>query len=253
MRSRVTQGTQSIQRCHCLFGCGGTFTLHALGFVHDDYRVGLLDQMDRTHSVKFVDGPVDDIGLVLFLRVVKTFAEGGDVDNHDGDVVVDGKGAHVLRLAAVVDVGVVDHIVVDGPEVFPGNLQGLGHAFFDGNAGHHDDELLEAVRFVQLKDGTQVDISLAGAGLHLNIKIVNVLFQRLGLRQAVAQLNRLEVFQNFFRPQFQLIGYAVIRGHLSCVILRGDGKTAPLGRLATKEVYHSGNCLLLVVEVGVKL
>ena len=59
--------------------------------------------------------------------------------------------AHESGISAI-----IDHIVVDGLEVFPGDLQGLGHALLDGDAGHHDDELLEAVGLVQLKDGTQV-------------------------------------------------------------------------------------------------
>ena len=253
MGSGVAQGTQGVQRGHRLLRGRCSLALHALGLVHDDHRVGLLDQADRAHAVELVNGPVDDIGLVLLVGVVKALAEGGDVDDHDGDVVVDGKGAHFFRLAAVVDVGVVDHIVVDGLEVFPGNLQGLGHALLDGDAGHHDDELLETVGLVQFKDGTQVHIGLAGAGLHLNVKVIGALFQRLGLGQAIAQLHRLEVFQDLLVYQFQLVANAVVGVHGTLVAVIGNGKTALFRCLTTKEIHHSGNCLLLVVKVGIKL
>ena len=186
MGSGVAQGTQGVQRCHRLLGGRRSFALYALRLVHDNHRVGLLDQADRTHPVELVDGPVDDIGLVFLLRVIKALSESGDVDDHDGNVVIDGKGAHFLRFAAVVDVGVVDHIVIDGLEVFLGDLQGLGHALLDGDAGHHDDELLEAVGLVQFKDGAQVHIGLASASLHLDVKVIGSLFQRLGLGQAIA-------------------------------------------------------------------
>ena len=196
---------------------------------------------------------MDDVGLVLLLRVIKALAEGGDIEDHDGDVVVDGKGAHILWPAAVVDVGIIHHAFIDGLEVLPGDLQGLGYTLLDGDAGHHDDELLEAVGLVQLKDGAQIHIGLAGAGLHLNIKVIGALFQCLGLGQTVAQLHRLEVFQDLVLHQLQPVAHAVVGEHGALVAEVGHREIALLGHLTAKEVHHSGNRLLLIVEVGVKL
>ena len=71
--------------------------------------------------------------------------------------------------------GVVDEearlLVVRLQKVRGRDLQRLGHTLADGNAGHHDDELAPAVLLVQLKDGLDVAISLAGAGFHLDIEI----------------------------------------------------------------------------------
>jgi hypothetical protein len=44
-------------------------------------------------------------------------------------------------------------------------------AFLDRHRRHHDDELGEAVALVQLEDGAQIDVGLAGAGLHLHGEI----------------------------------------------------------------------------------
>ena len=51
------------------------------------------------------------------------------------------------------------------------DLQGFGHPFADGDAGHHDDELAPAVLPVQLEHGLDVAIGLAGAGFHLDIQM----------------------------------------------------------------------------------
>ena len=50
-------------------------------------------------------------------------------------------------------------------------IDGVIDAFLDRHRGHDDDELGEAVTLVQLKDGPQIDIGLAGTGLHLHGKI----------------------------------------------------------------------------------
>ena len=137
--------------------------------------------------------------------------------------------------------------------MFPGDFQRLGHALLDGDAGHHDDELLEAIGLVQFKDGSQVHIGLAGSGLHLDVKVISALFQRLGLGQTIAQLHRLEVFQDLILHQFQFVSNTVVGEHSALVTIVGHREVALFGRLTTKEIHHSGNRLLLVVEVGIKL
>src|ERR1039458_741730 len=58
--------------------------------------------------------------------------------------------------------------MVDSLEMSIGNLQILEYALPDRDVGHNDHELLEAVLLVQLIDRAQVDIGLAGAGLHFD-------------------------------------------------------------------------------------
>ena len=48
------------------------------------------------------------------------------------------------------------------------HLKALDHTFVDGDARDYDDELAKSVMLAQLVDRTQVDICLAGAGLHLD-------------------------------------------------------------------------------------
>ena len=81
------------------------------------------------------------------------------------------------ELAQAVDpLGVVDEVlagqvVVEGAEVLGGDLEVLEHALADRHARHHDDELEEAVAARQLVDRAQVDVGLAGAGLHLDREV----------------------------------------------------------------------------------
>ena len=51
-----------------------------------------------------------------------------------------------------------------------GYLKGFLHALADSDTRHDDNELTPAVLLVQLEHGLDVDIGLACAGFHLNIK-----------------------------------------------------------------------------------
>ena len=148
MGGGVAQRTHGVERSHCLFGGRRALALHRLGLVHDDEGVRLFYQVDGTAPVELVVLAVDDVGLALLVRVVKALAEGVDVDDHDGDVVADRKGAHLLELVAVIDKIVVDGVVVEIFKMFLRDLQGFVHALLDGNAGHNDDKLGKAVSLV---------------------------------------------------------------------------------------------------------
>ena len=62
-------------------------------------------------------------------------------------------------------------LVVGLQKVLCGDFQRLGHAFTDGDARHHDDELAPTVLLVQLENSLDVAIRLASAGFHLDIEI----------------------------------------------------------------------------------
>ena len=71
--------------------------------------------------------------------------------------------------------GVVDEearlLFIGFEEVFGGDFQRFIHAFADGDAGHDDDEFAPAVDLVQLKNGLDVAVGFAGAGLHFDVEI----------------------------------------------------------------------------------
>ena len=52
-----------------------------------------------------------------------------------------------------------------------GDLDVFQHALADRDAGHDDDEFLEAVSARKFEDGPQVNVGLAGAGFHLDGKV----------------------------------------------------------------------------------
>ena len=57
------------------------------------------------------------------------------------------------------------------PKVLGSDLEGLIHALADGDAGHHDNKLGEAVAAVHLEDGLGIHIGLAGTGFHLDAEL----------------------------------------------------------------------------------
>ena len=96
--------------------------------------------------------------------------------------------------------GVVDEearlLLIALQKMLGGNLQRLGHAFADGNAGYDDDELAPAVLLVQLEDGFDVAVGLARAGLHLDVEIdlgYLRLDQRVRQRQVLCLLYSVDV------------------------------------------------------------
>ena len=79
-----------------------------------------------------------------------------------------GEGAQGAQFAAVVADQVDGFVAVERGEMALHHLEALDHAFVDGDARHDDDELAEAVVLAQFVDRAQVDVGLAGAGLHLD-------------------------------------------------------------------------------------
>ena len=106
--------------------------------------------------------------LLLLLGAGEVLAEGVDVDDEDLQRGAGGELAQAVDLLGVVDEVLERQVVVERAEVLGRDLDVLEHALADGHAGHHDDELLEAVALRELEDGAQVDVGLAGAGLHLD-------------------------------------------------------------------------------------
>ena len=61
-----------------------------------------------------------------------------------------------------------------GPEVLLRLLESLHHACADGDGVDQDDELAQAIGLGELQRGGDVDVCLAGAGLHLDREVREV-------------------------------------------------------------------------------
>ena len=144
-----------------------------------------------------------------------------------------------VDLLGVVDEVLERQVVVERAEVLGGDLDVLEHALADGDAGHHDDELLEAVAPRQFEDGAQVHVGLAGAGLHLDREVRAGARRvrpgcrrdprpRAGLRvgdlDVVAHLDRPRVGQQFVFGEQQPVADAqlgaVLAGEQAAVVAR---------------------------------
>ena len=135
------------------------------------------------------------------------------------------------------------------------DLERFVHAFLDGDGGHDDDELGEAVALVQLEDRTEIHVGLARAGLHFNREVARG--QRVGRWQTVADLNVLQVREDLLVEQRQPVADAeMVLREEPLPGFGGAGRDRELGPtdfLAAKEVADGLDCLQLEVEVGFEM
>ena len=169
VRGRVAQRAERIQRLDRLLRLVGG--IHALRLVDDDDGPRRLHELDRLAAGELVALLVDDVALLLRLGAGEVLAERVDVDDQDLQRVAGRELAQPVDPLRVVDEVLERQVVVERAEVLGGDLDVLQHAFADGHARHHDDELLEAVAPRQLEDGAQIDVGLARAGLHLHREV----------------------------------------------------------------------------------
>ena len=176
--------------------------IHALRLVDDDDGVGGLNELDRPpprHAVVLAVDDVELLQLVLgHLRQVfvgNILLEGLDVDDHDLNLVAGRELPHLAEPLRVIDEVIERRLVVERLEMLLRHVDALEHAFADGDARHDDDEFPEAVGLVQLEDRAQIDVGLAGAGLHLDGEFAAL--KRRDLLDVVRFLNRLDILENF--------------------------------------------------------
>ena len=134
-----------------------------------------------------------------------------------------------------------------------GNLKRLVHALLDRYRRHDDDELRETVAFVQLENRPQVDIRLPRTRLHLHGKVPGI--QGHGGRQAVAELDGLQVIEDFLIEQGQPVADAEVafgesEPRLGLRRVSRDGELGPADLLPAEQIAHRLNCLELEVEIG---
>ncbi len=166
--------------------------IHTLWFIDDHNGIGFLDEFDRLAARKPVVFLVDDVAFLLFFGPRKVFAKGVNIDNQDLNLVAQGELPELVRFLRVINEVFEFQIVIQHLEVFFGNFQILQHAFPDGHAGNHNDEFLEPVLPAQFENGTEINIRLAGAGLHLNRKVPPL--QAINPVDAVPVLNGMNIF-----------------------------------------------------------
>ena len=203
-----------------------------------------------------VDGLLAAGLLAVLVEVVDVLlVDGADRHHHDLDVRAGGEVAHLAELGGVVEEVLEGGVGVEGAEVLLGDLERLVDALLDGHRRHDDDELGEAVAPVQLEDRAQVDVGLARAGLHLHGEIAGG--QRGGRRQAVAELDVVQVGQEFVIQQGA--GGCRCRGRSRqppwpCCGPKsfGDGELGAADFLPAEEVADR-SMAELVVEVGLEV
>ena len=189
----IPQHTHGIQRADRFFRLGGV--VHALRFVDDDNRMGVLNQPDCTAAAQAV--------LILIKNIFCLF-ESVDVDNHDLNFSAGCKCPHIIEFCGVVDKKPAGHVVVLETEVFLCHLKGLIDALADGDRGYDHHKLGEAVPAVQLKNRFGINIGLAGAGFHLNAELVG--FSAVGQGQKVPFLDTVHIFGQGRIVDQQLVG-----------------------------------------------
>ena len=88
-------------------------------------------------------------------------------------------------------------------------LEALEDALADGDARHDDDELGDAVAAVQLVDGADVDVGLAGARLHLDGEVAQApVGEDVGRGEATILLHGVQVVEELAGRHAELVAVA---------------------------------------------
>ena len=91
------------------------------------------------------------------------------------------------EMLGVIDAGIERNVVVEATQVVAEKLDAGEHALADRDVRDDDNELRKPVALVQLEDRAQVDVGLAGTGLHLDREVQTV--ERLAHGDSVALLH----------------------------------------------------------------
>ena len=201
-------------------------------------------------------GTVDNVRLVFLFRIIETFSEGINIDNHDLNIRTGGKVSYIGKFAGVIDKIVETDILIKLTKMVHRDLQRLIHPFFNGDGRNNNNELGEAIEPVHFKDRAQIDVGFPGPGLHLHGKIHGVHF--FGRSQPIFQLNLADVFVDILIQQLQTVSDTQIVFHagnnlLGRVLQRCHGKIGLANFLPFK---YSGNgfySLFLEVQIRIEL
>ena len=129
-----------------------------------------------------------------------------------------------------------------------GNFKGFFHTFTDGNAGHDHNKLAPTVTLIQLEHRFDVNVSLAGTGLHLDIQraATQRCHQLGGLVDIALILNALDIAQNLLIGQLQ--GFILKTGIIQS-ILKFD-LCAVLVRLRHTDLLRCAGQIADIPQIG---
>ena len=135
------------------------------------------------------------------------------------------------------------------------HIKGLIDTFTDGNGRNHHDELGPAVSLVELEHRLDIDVSLAGTGLHFYIQAqtAQVVRQDLGLRDAPNALHSAHIRKQLLVVELYVsiavTGIISLREqHTGCIFT----KVAPVletisGRLPSEDVHRTLDRIRLIL------
>ena len=237
---RVTQRTQGIHGGQRRSAPPLQPAVHALRLVDDQDGARGADQIDRLLAAGL---------LALLVEVVDVLlVDGARGHHHDPYLRADGEAPHLAEARGVVEKVLERRARIECAEVVLGDPQRLVDALLDRHRRHHDDELGEPVALVQFQDGAQVDVGLAGTGLHLHGKLAGL--QGRGLRQAIAKLDRPEVGEEVVIVQGQPVAYSEVRfGIVKLRVTPRDGKIGTAYLLPAEQITNCSDRLKLKVEI----
>ena len=161
VRGGVAQDHQRVELRQLL--CRG-LALHLLRLIQNHDGAVLFDDVDRTARLKIIQLQIDAPGILA------AGIERLHVDDHHVDSGIRRKALQIVKLLRVID-EVAGLLAVALQKVLRHDLEGLQHAFADGNARHHHDELAPPVVPVQFEHRLDVAVCLACARLHLDIEV----------------------------------------------------------------------------------
>ena len=167
---------------------------HLLRLVQNQNRTVRLDNVDRSAGAELVALRIDNTALFILCALFQRRRKRLRIDDHHVDAGVAGKRIKLIEVRAVVD-EVPRLLAVMLHKVVFCHLKRLLDALADGDRRHHYDELRPTVTLVQLKHCLDVDVSLAGTGLHLNIQTApaEILHKRARLLDIVLLLNPADI------------------------------------------------------------
>ena len=252
VRCRVAQHEQRAKALDGGLGLLGV--VDALGLVDDDDGLAGAHELARAEAAgEFLAGPVEKVALLCGAVLLEALVESVDVDDHDLDGARRGEVAHRTHVLRVIYEVIERCAVVERFEVLARGLEALEDALADGHARHDDDELGDAIAAVELVDGADVHVGLAGARFHLDGEVAQTpVGEDVGRREAALLLHGVQVVEELAWRHAELVAVANHKlADRRLALAAGIGGEYAAGELLSAEqVAGSPYGLQLVLLVG---
>ena len=165
-------------------------------FVHNDNRAVCCKNINRFAACKFVTFGIDNLAFFIVRPLFHGTGERLRVNNHYVDSSIARIGINLLQVRTVIDEPLGLFAVVF-KEMRLQHFETFGDAFADGDTRHHHDELAPTISLVQLEHRLDIDIRLAGAGFHFDVKVhkSKILVQLFRFLDVVFELELADIFK----------------------------------------------------------